>query len=351
MKALVLAGGGAKGAFQVGMLQGLVDVLGHDFHVIRGVSVGALNAAFLAGAPASGNSHAALAQRVDDLETLWRHEIKGNHSVYAERSGFVGMAAGADSLYSIEPLRRLIERHIKIDELRHSGRDFSVGVVSLVTGLYSDIAPGDPRFMDKLIASASIPVVFPFVDVEAEKDALVDGGARNITPLSSAFKARPEEIYVLLTSKVVLKDGEWPESAVIEHDYAQWDDNWLGTAVNGLDVLKRTLDILTDEIYLDDIRNAIKWNQILYAAEAMVQATASGSNLAPPSVNALDYFEQTLATLNRRAVPIHVLAPQMLYGTDNSAIDFDPAHIAEAIDHGRTIGSDPAEWVFSMQLA
>ncbi|MBI3469491.1 MAG: patatin-like phospholipase family protein, partial [Planctomycetes bacterium] len=59
-RALVLAGGGARGAYQVGMLQELVVNQGLDFTIIRGVSVGALNAAFLAQAPTKPNSLAAL---------------------------------------------------------------------------------------------------------------------------------------------------------------------------------------------------------------------------------------------------------------------------------------------------
>lgn len=50
--------------------------------------------------------------------------------------------------------------------------------------------------------------------------------------------------------------------SVMEHDYKSWDDNWLGTKVTGIDILKRTVDILTDEIYLDDIRGVLDWNEV-----------------------------------------------------------------------------------------
>ena len=64
-RALVLASGGARGAYQVGMLQELVVKRGLDFQIIRGVSVGALNAAFLAQAPTQRNSLAEVKKRRD----------------------------------------------------------------------------------------------------------------------------------------------------------------------------------------------------------------------------------------------------------------------------------------------
>ena len=70
-RALVLAGGGARGAFQVGMLEELVINQEIDFDIIRGVSVGALNAAFLAQASTQGNSLQNLKDAVGKLRELW----------------------------------------------------------------------------------------------------------------------------------------------------------------------------------------------------------------------------------------------------------------------------------------
>ncbi len=109
-RALVLAGGGARGSYQVGMLEELIINKGLDFQTIRGVSVGALNAAFLAQALTRPGPQAELTKRVRDLKDLWTKEITGNNSVYTKRiGGLLGMAAGADSLYSLDPLKRLIE--------------------------------------------------------------------------------------------------------------------------------------------------------------------------------------------------------------------------------------------------
>jgi NTE family protein len=335
-RALVLGGGGARGAFQVGMLQELVGTKELDFTILRGVSVGALNAAFLAQAPVGASDAESLANlraQVAKLHSLWTREIKGNHGVYAERpGGFAGLIAGADSLFSVKPLRALIKKHLSLDALRSSGRDFAVGTVSLISGEYKEWTPADDDFLEKLVASTAIPVVFPLVRVK--KDVLVDGGVRNITPLSSAFKAKPDELYVLLTSRIIRDaNGDLPDSAVQEHDPRQWDENWLGTKVGGLDVLKRTLDILTDEIYLDDIRGALDWNRVAAAINDLT-AAASAATVPSPVRQTATALRQALKEVHKRHVPIHVLAPTIWFGQDNSSTEFDPERIRAAIQHG-----------------
>jgi NTE family protein len=351
-RALLLGGGGARGAFQVGMLQELVVNQGLDFQTLRGVSVGALNAAFLAQAPTSADSQAELAKQVEALHSLWVNEITGNESVYEERAGMIALALGADSLYSLEPLKALIEKHISLPALTASGRDFAVGAVSLVTGRYQEWkpaeAPGD--FMERFLASASIPVVFPFVDLEAARDVLVDGGVRNVTPLSSVFRSRPDEIWILLASRIDPKVKGLPDSAVEEHDYEQWQDNVLGTRVGGFDVLKRTLDILTDEVALDDIRGALHWN----AVAAAIERLATLCDAAPAHVAAgIRAAQDALREVKKRNVPIFVLAPRVWFDEDNPekgnrnpSTEFAPPLISKAIAHGRAVAADRRLWLW-----
>ncbi|MCS7183486.1 MAG: patatin-like phospholipase family protein [Thermoanaerobaculum sp.] len=337
-RALVLGGGGARGAFQVGMLEQLVCHGGLDFQVLRGVSVGALNAAFLAQASVRGNSLANLQEKVRELKRLWTEAIEGNHSVYGQRAGgLAALAAGADSLYTVEPLKALIRAHLDLAALRASGRDFAVGTVSLVSGQYQEWTPQDAQFLDKLLASTAIPVVFPYVDTG--EDVVVDGGVRDITPLGSAFATGAEEIYVLLTSRIMPEaDGSLPRSTVPVHSYRQWSDNWLGTKVGAFDVLKRVVEILTDEIYLGDIRGALEWNRILTAVQQALAGLRGNRRRA---------LEQALAAVGKRPVPVKVLAPRIWYGTDNSSTNFHPQLIAQAIAHGREVAANPHLWLLA----
>lgn len=346
-RALVLSGGGARGSFQVGMLEELILKQKLDFQIIRGVSVGALNAAFLAQAAKGANaatSQTNLAKRLKELRKVW-DGIQGDHSIYKDRGGFPGLIVGGDSLYSLKPLRTLLEKKLKMSAIKNSGRDFKVGTVSLVSGLYHEWGPRDADFLEKIIASASIPVVFPFVDMKKKKDVLVDGGVRNITPLSSAFKAQPDEIYILLTSRLLDMDAP---SGAEEHSYEKWDDNWLGTSVNGLDVLERTLDLLTDEIYLEDIRNAQQWNAIAGAIEKLEGKKAGAANTIKPAIQEV---VDALGAVKKRHVKLNVIAPQVWFdenaseGSKNASTNFSPALIKNAIEHGRAIAADPNRWL------
>lgn len=145
-KALVLSGGTAKGAYQVGMLSGLVEKCPDlDFDVIRGVSVGALNGAFLAQYESGA---AQFREAVKELEKIWTG-IEGNDDVYSKRLlGIPGLALGANSLHRIGGLRRLIKDHLCLKCLQASKRDFRVGTVSLVSGEYKEWCPNTDDFVE-----------------------------------------------------------------------------------------------------------------------------------------------------------------------------------------------------------
>jgi NTE family protein len=340
-RALVL-GGGARGSFQVGMLLHLIEQRGLDFDIIRGVSVGALNAAFLAQAPLGGSARESLENLKHQVRTLYELwlGIEGNQSIYKKRLWFIGLLLGADSIYSLKPLRALLRRSVEPDKLRKSKRDFAVGTVSLVDGMYHEWKPENEHFLEKILAPATIPVAFPHVTIDKpRRDMLVDGGVRNITPLGSAFKAQPDEIYVLLTSRITEKITR-ADSSVQVHHSNRWEDNWLGTKVNGFDVLGRTLEILTDEIYLEDIKNALKWNTM---------AQQLGGGKTSRRTNAANLLKK----VKRRFVKIHVLAPRVWYGEGlfdekklNSATEFDPTAIRKAVEHGKTVAAEKKLWVW-----
>lgn len=347
-KALVLGGGGARGAFQLGMLQVLVQQ--HDFDVIRGVSAGAMNAVVLAQAARGARSHDNLKARVAQLEQLWLHDIRDSDCIYRKR--FLGKLATllwADSLYTIEPARRLMAKHVDVEQLRRSGRDFEVGAVSLASGRYASYAASDPHFMDRLVGSMSLPPVFPPVDIAAAHDVLVDGGMRTITPLASAFAAGADEIYVLLTSEVLQENHRIPDSSVEVMDYAQWDARGERILLN--DVLGRSIGLLMDEVYLEDIKTALQWNNM---ALGVKELCAVGDQY-PEVAQALDRTVEKYRALQRKYVKVHVLAPRRRFdptqpkGSQDDSMRFLPHLIHAAVEHGREIASNPDLWLWRPQ--
>ena len=77
-RALVLSGGGCRGAFEVGALDYLIREAGEDYHIFLGTSVGALNAALIGQAQGRGE----LIKLVGLLKEIWLN-LKGSRSVFA----------------------------------------------------------------------------------------------------------------------------------------------------------------------------------------------------------------------------------------------------------------------------
>ena len=179
--ALVLSGGGAKGAYEAGVVLGLA-ARGIPIRLAAGSSAGALNAAALADG------------RLDRLEALWRGVTRDQ--VYALRPGvfFAGLLPGwltllaldgAGSLLDPQPLRDLIAGAVDLDRVRVS----PVALRVVTTDLERRVARVfDNRSVsvDALLAAAAVPGMFPPVLVGG--DVLVDGGLVARAPVLEALE-------------------------------------------------------------------------------------------------------------------------------------------------------------------
>src|SRR5438105_1131367 len=217
--ALILQGGGALGAYQAGVYQGL-----HEASIrpnwFAGISIGAINAAILAGnAPEQRMERLnefwktvcqpALIPTVIDIEK-WMSFIPGFESLrgYANwlvaQHGLIGGQLGffsprmvppwfspdgtaaATSFYDTQPLKSTLERLIDFDRIRHGDVRLSVGAVNVRTGnlIYFDSARQRIR-VEHIMASAALPPGFPAVEIEGE--LYWDGGVVSNTPLEFVF--------------------------------------------------------------------------------------------------------------------------------------------------------------------
>src|SRR3546814_2461081 len=125
--AIVLSGGGAKGAFQVDAVHELIVNRGVSVDIVAGVSTGAIQALGVA------------QDDVPGLLDAWLG-IKGNGSIYKERPlGVIGGLLGEDEIYDAAPLKRLLKGFADAEKLAASGRQMLLGVVNLGTGTYRSI--------------------------------------------------------------------------------------------------------------------------------------------------------------------------------------------------------------------
>jgi NTE family protein len=182
--AFVFAGGGSLGAVQAGMLRELMHAeVSAD--LVLGSSVGAMNAAYFAGA-----AHAA---GVNKLEEVWRGLRRHDVFPVTFRSvlGFVG---GADNLIDSSNLRKLIERNIPFANLEDA--PIPVHVVATNLGGAAICLSSGPA-VEALLASAAIPAAFPSVRIG--EHYLIDGAVGCNTPILNAADLGATRIIVLPT--------------------------------------------------------------------------------------------------------------------------------------------------------
>jgi NTE family protein len=185
LTAFVLAGGGTRGAVQVGMLAELVE-RGIRADRVFGASVGAVNgAAYCADPTPEGMErleHTWLNLRADDV--FPQGLVHGPWMFFQQRP----------SIHPNAGLRQVIEKGVLFDRIEDAVVPLEVVATSLHDGREHWFSEGP--VVDAVLASAAIPGIFP--PMAAGDDLLVDGGVVNNVPISRALAAGATTIYVLL---------------------------------------------------------------------------------------------------------------------------------------------------------
>jgi NTE family protein len=228
-EALVLAGGGARAAYQVGVLRAIADWLPEDtpcpFEVLVGTSAGAINAASLAARSPS------LREAVATLERVWAgfsvdqvFDVDNLSMVRAGLHWLLSMASGGwllpapRSLFDTEPLRELMRREIPFERIPDNVRNGPLRALAVATTSYSsgravaffDAPPELAEWrrvrragvrrsvdVDVLMATAAIPFMFPAAQVDGEYFG--DGAMRQLAPLSPAVHLGANRLLVVGT--------------------------------------------------------------------------------------------------------------------------------------------------------
>ena len=230
MRALVLSGGGAHGAYQAGALLWLTAGDGQAYDLIAGVSVGALNASLLA-----QYSPAEQVEGAKRLWTIWK-SIRGNSDVY--KSWPLGKLQGfwKGGAYNNAPLEaKVVRPNLDPSKLRSSGVKLRIGSVAYSSGNYYYVTEQEPNIIDWVMASSAFPVAFPPRKIGSEY--WTDGGIRDVTPIKDVFADNPDAIDIVMCSPVA---GDRPTAPVAE-------------ATNFLYVALRAASLMSDEVISADI--------------------------------------------------------------------------------------------------
>lgn len=277
MKALVLSGGGSKGAYQAGAVQYLMGHLGRDYDIFSGTSVGALNAAFLAQFTTAQRKQAGT-----QLFDLWKH--MSADKVYREwYHGALSFlpALWKGSVYTSAPLKKLLDDNFDETRIFTSGKILTVSAVCETTAEGGIWRETDDDIMAGVLASSAFPGVLPAV--EARGQLWIDGGCRDGTPLRDAIVAGATEVDVILCTG----NGMGP------------------TKDDVLSKVLRAVDVLLDEIERADLDAAEKWNLLVRAG---------------------------LAPKDKREVAVRIL--RISHSPAKHAFDFRPEVISELLVQG-----------------
>lgn len=244
-RALVLGGGGAFAAFEIGCLLELTAAGDCQYDYIYGVSGGALNGAMV-GMYGKGKEH----QAAQDIAEVWRNLRPSD--MFKNWIGCCGgcckmlsMGYGAvmrRSLTDSSPMRRSVEGLLDIEKIRQTRRLVAAGACNVRTGRYRMFDTSHDRFVDAVSASAAVPGYFEPVRIDGED--WVDGGLRDNAPLKAALLSGAQEIDILVSHPY----GIQALLSADEHDTT-------------LEILSRGISIMSNEILNNDIRVGILESQ------------------------------------------------------------------------------------------
>ena len=229
-RALVLSGGGAKAAYQIGVLKAVKEAIGgftaNPFDIVCGTSAGAINALGIAGM--AGNFNRA----VSSMDYLWRtlnieEVVKTGWldtgcSLARLSASLLNQGRGPKrpiALLDNAPLRDFLIKHVRFDDIEKAIQKDKLDAVSITAMGYQSGESvsffqgkasikgwrgwnrvGLPAILniDHLMASSAIPTLFPTVRINRE--FFGDGALRQTAPLSPAIHLGAEKLFIIGTS-------------------------------------------------------------------------------------------------------------------------------------------------------
>ena len=232
--ALLLQGGGALGAYQGGVYEALAEANIHP-DWIAGISIGAINAAIIAGNPPNS--------RVDRLREFWTqvtsdapftdlmnsdhtrnflNQVNASFAATFGATGFfsarplapwlqAGGTLAATSIYDTSALKTTLERLVDFDRLNAGMTRFSAGAVNVRTGnlVYFDSATHTIR-PEHILASGALPPGFPAVEIDGEH--YWDGGLVSNTPLQYVIECGARQDTLVFQVDLWSARGEIPRN-------------------------------------------------------------------------------------------------------------------------------------------
>ncbi|MDP3558926.1 MAG: patatin-like phospholipase family protein [Legionellaceae bacterium] len=225
-KALYLAGGGARGAYQVGVLKAIDHILQTKkipFDIVSGVSVGSINAAILT------ENADDFPEAINKLETLWQNiqcqdifyasNYELSKTIFFNASRLFIRRKRNGYLLDTSPFQTFINKHVDFEKIQGQIDKGTLETLEIITYCYetqqtiSFYEHGSPSFedwfyprhmsqrtsiqMEHLLGSTALPIFFPTVKIENMH--LGDGSMGLISPLRGPIRFESQRILILGT--------------------------------------------------------------------------------------------------------------------------------------------------------
>ena len=272
---LVLPGGGARAAYQVGVLKAISELIpdSNPFSIISGTSAGAINASLLASRSQS------LKEAVEVLSGVWcnfkTNKVYRTETTVMLKSIFQGLltvssggvlAKNPKSLLDNSPLRQLLEDTINLEGIKNNIDKGNLDAFAITAASYPSkksvtffqseendidwerflrVGVKTDILIDHLMASIALPLIFPAVKINNEYFG--DGAMRQATPLSPAIRLGAEKLLIINT------DSKSPNN--------QLTDNQIYPSIG--EVGGYMLDALFTGGLLSDLERLDRINQII----------------------------------------------------------------------------------------
>jgi len=250
--ALVLTGGGARGAYQAGAMSAVFEIclehkINFPFKILSGISAGGINVSFLASKIHQSN----LLELSNEIQKVWNNicsddvfrtdpialTMNGIKWLRSLSTGTLRTTKKSLSLLDTDPLRETLKKNIDFDRIRAAMENgqlesLSMNMVNYATGLSQTCfqsvhnIPGWERVKrqgmpvqftyDHIMATSAIPLVFP--PIKIGQVFYGDGSLRDYTPLSPPIKLGAEKLFVIGVRKrdpSNIVDGHPPTPAKI----------------------------------------------------------------------------------------------------------------------------------------
>lgn len=212
--ALVLSGGGSRGAYEAGAWQALTE-LGIKIDIVTGTSVGAINGAMVV----QGD--------LDNTVRLWK-EIE-THMIFDVPEGTQPREYAREIVFNkgagTSGLKKLLEKYIDEETVRKAPADFGVVIVELPTFTPHYVYKEEMKLgqlLDHILASASLYPAIHSCEIDGKE--YIDGGYADVMPVQMALDKGADEVIAVYLNAVGIVDRKalqaTPNLTLIE---SRWD--------------------------------------------------------------------------------------------------------------------------------